>query len=263
MVMEVTSEGVEWYEIDGICVSGDHRIHSESGEWWFVREDPRASQKENVSVKRVYCLNTTTRQIPLYGNSGIQYHFRDWEELEEEDTEGHRLWREKVYQLLNKGECLPSCYDVPQDIPLVGAKVEIHTCTGWQPISRVCVGDCLLLSDGRTQKVLGVVRGQASMITQQDSKQESKQWIQGGYVWDTVTDRWIPAPVEGAPSSEQTMGWNVITETGEWTARTVKGISRRRDFTEVGHQAIKGLYEMVSSRLRSSDSPFLTGPNNL
>lgn len=253
MVMEVTSEGVEWYEVDGIWVSGDHRIQSETGEWWLVREDSRASPKTNSSIQRVYCLNTTTRQILLRGSTGKSYSFRDWEELEEDDVEGHRLWREQVYYLLNKGERLPSYYNKLQDIPLVGADVEIHTHSGWQPISTICVGDLLLLPNGGTQKVLGVVRGQAQI---QERVQEKEQWFQGGYVWDTAIHRWIPVLDDRLSSSKEThtMGWNVITETGEWTARISNGISRQRDFTEVGHHAIKGLYEMVSSRLRLSHS---------
>jgi hypothetical protein len=255
MVMEVTSEGVEWYEVDGIWVSGDHRIQGESGQWWLVREDPRAQHHSlpTSSVQRVYCLNTTTRQIPLYGMSGTLYHFRDWEELEEEDTEGHRQWREEVYRLLNH-ECIPSSLNVPQEIPLVGEGVEVYTVKGWRPISEVKVGDNLLLSNGQTQKVLGIVQGQSSYPVSPPVTPTSTQWFQGGYVWNVRAERWLPSasPVYSTLSVTFAIGWNLVTETGEWTARTSEGISRRRDFTEVGHQAIKALYDLVAFRLRLS-----------
>lgn len=263
MVMEVTSEGVEWYEMDGIWVSGDHRIQGESGQWWLVREDPRAQPRPSpTSVQHVYCLNTTTRQIPLRGVSGQCYRFRDWEELEEDDVEGHRQWREQIYRILNH-EDIPLSFDIPQETPLVGGGVEVHTTTGWRPISELKVGDDLVLPNGESQKVLGVVKGQPTQ-----AMTDATQWFQGGYVWDTIIKRWIPsstsAPSLSASSTSSTsttsspssipvaLGWNLVTETGEWTARTSEGISRRRDFTEVGHQAIKTLYELVAFRLRLS-----------
>jgi hypothetical protein len=255
MIMEVTSDHVEWYEVDGIWVSGDHRIQSETGKWWLVREDPRACPRDipPPQTQRVYCLNTTTRHIPLRGATGILYRFRDWEELEEEDTCGHSQWREHVFRILN-GSALPPHLDLPQDIPLVGKDVEVQTTTGWKHVSDVVVGEILLMPDGRTQRVLGVVRGCPSAALTAASLTAASltgQWTQGGYMWDTVTHQWIPATAEGVPPEHAT-GWNLITETGEWTARTQTGVSRRRDFTEVGHQAIKGLYDMVDVRLRSS-----------
>lgn len=250
MVMEATSDNVEWYELDGIWVAGDHRIQSETGAWCLVREDPRAVPSSSL-VLRVFCLNTTTRQIPLHGKNGL-YLFRDWEELEEEDTEGHRIWREQVLQLLNPTEQGGNNLDTPQDIPLVGGAVEVHTLTGWKAISEIKVGDVLMTHAGQKQHVIGMVRGSPVYPSPSPSPSPvSNQWFQGGYVWDTLHTKWQPAPLEGFPSPQET-GWNLVTETGEWMARTTSGITRRRDFTEVGHTAIKNLYDMVSSRLRSS-----------
>ena len=245
MVMEATSDNVDWYEVDGIWVAGDHRIQSESGVWWLVREDPRAVPSSCLSP-RVYCLNTTTRQIPLHGKKGL-YHFRDWEELEEGDTEGHRIWREQVAQLLNPLESAESAEVAEQDIPLVGEGVEVHTPMGWRPISTMKVGDALMTRSGEIQRVIAVVRG--SPVTTPVATPTSDQWLQGGYVWDTIYRRWAPCASESV-SSLDTVGWNLVTESGEWTARTKRGTTLRRDFTEVGHVAIKTLYDMVSARLR-------------
>ena len=131
--------------------------------------------------------------------------------------------------------------------------------TGWRPISELKVGDNLVLPNGESHKVLGVVKGQPTQ-----AMTDATQWFQGGYVWDTIIKRWIPSSTSSASSASSTfsttstssipvaLGWNLVTETGEWTARTSEGISRRRDFTEVGHQAIKTLYDLVAFRLRLS-----------
>ena len=248
MVMEATSDNVDWYEVDGIWVAGDHRIQSEAGVWWLVREDPRAIPSSCLS-SRVYCLNTTTRQIPLHGKKGL-YYFRDWEELEEGDMEGHCLWREQVARLLNPLESAVSAVSAElaeQDIPLVGEGVEVHTPSGWRPISTMKVGDALMTRSGDIQRVIAVVRG--SPVTSPVTSPVSDQWSQGGYVWDTLHRRWAPSASESV-SLPDIIGWNLVTESGEWTARTKRGTSLRRDFTEVGHIAIKTLYDMISARLR-------------
>jgi hypothetical protein len=262
MVMEVTSENVEWYEINGIWVSGDHRIQSETGEWWFVREDPRAHSRSMPSspIERVYCLNTTTRQIPLRDRDGTLYYFRDWEEFDETDKEGHCLWNKYVLQLLNPNDTVYQNENhtddehSSQDIPLVGGGVEVNTTTGWRPITEISIGDIIMNHDGTEQKVLGIVRGMPSMSSMPSMHSTSTQWIQGGYVWDILYKKWMSVSSEECPLDA--MGWNLITETGEWIARTERGITRRRDFTEVGHKAIRSLYHLVSTRLRSNMSSF-------
>ena len=268
MIMEVTSETVDWYDMEGIHVAGDHRIMGKNG-WCLVRDDPRAhSIIAPTDSPRVYCLNTTSHTIPLRGKQGTLYLFRDWEEFEEGDKEGHRRWREGVMRVLHPNEPVRED-DVAdeQDIPWMAPTVEVGTPTGWKALSDIQIGEWILSQD-RPQRVLGKAWGRPSSISSptQDTPERhvcpdqtdqtdsspvsctSVDWIQGGYVWDTVTCHWRPWKTDVLPP-HGAIGWNLITESGEWTARTSMGTYRFRDATEVGHRSLPALYEIVSTRL--------------
>lgn len=253
MVMEVTSETVEWYDLEGIRVAGDHRVLGLNG-WCLVREDARAIPLSVTPTdSRVFCLNTTTHVIPLRGRKGNVILFRDWEEFDDEDVEGHRRWREGVMSILHPGKAIRE-KDVSEEQPLswMSPGVEVETPTGWKPLSTLSIGEWILGPNG-PQRVLGKVRGKT-----EDHYQEGSSWIQGGYVWDTEEERWIPwrgsppsspSSASSASTANHTIGWNLITDTGEWTARIPSGVYRFRDTTEVGHRALPSLYSIVASRL--------------
>lgn len=251
MRMEVSGEGVEWYTLDGIHVSGDHRIQHPRPEegWRLVREDERASPaSSSTSVPRIYCFNTTTRCIPLTGQSGKTYLFRDWEELEEDDEEGHRLWKEAVLRQLNPGKPLdPEEMKREQGVPWMEGATQIRIPGGKTvALSGLEVGDIILArTGGLSQRVLGIV-------------QCSRTIPSSGYRWESQTRRWVSwtgksASVQGGNTVEQEVdGWFLITETGEWSAEDGEWY---RDFTEVGHEAIRTLYDIVSGRLCRPSPP--------
>ena len=248
MRMEVVGDNVEWFELDGIRVSGDHRVQGCSGNWHLVREDDRAvrvtlpSVSPDSSAPLIYCLNTTTRQIPLRGKTGTCYLFRDWEEFEEDDEVGHRLWREAVLRQLNPDESVnPSEVMEEQDLPWMDAHTQVRVPEGIRSLSTLRVGDIISTRTGGTQRVLGTVHGVA--------------YVQSGYRWDSTMRRWAPwsTSFEQNAQKGEVRGWNIVTETGEWTASDG---STYRDFTEVGYQAIRELYELVSGRLCTPSSPF-------
>jgi hypothetical protein len=259
MIMEVTGDTVDWYEVEGIQVAGDHRILGGNG-WCLVREDPRAKPLScpPVGSPHVFCLNTTSHVIPLRGKQGTCYYFRDWEEFEEGDEEGHRRWREGVMRVLHPNESIRE-EDVTEEQPLpwMAPTIEVATLSGWKVLSDVCMGDWIQGPTG-PQRVLGKVSGYTSPTphpAQTDASHQSPSWIVGGYVWDASVHRWKPWKAEILPPSGA-IGWNLITDTGEWTARTSTGVYRFRDATEVGHHALPALYSIVADRLCTSGSPF-------
>ena len=242
MRMEVVGEKVDWFEVDGIRVSGDHRIQGLSGEWCLVREDERAvagaAPAASLVAPLIYCLNTTTRQIPLRGASGTTYLFRDWEEFEEDDEEGHRQWREAVLRQLNPDVPVnPDEVSQEQGMPWMDADTVVQVPEGQRRLSSLRVGDMILTHDGGTQRVLGVVHGKASSH-------------QAGYCWNDKKRRWVAWSMPSSAKQGE-YGWNLVTETGEWC---VAGGATYRDFTEVGHHTIRELYDVVSGRLCRSSS---------
>lgn len=240
MYMEVTGEGVEEYELDGIYVSGDHRVQGQNGVWNLVRNDPRAHRSSSPSsspsspFSPIYCLNTTTHCIPLRGKSGSLLLFRDWEEFDEADEEGHHRWREGVFHLLNPGHVVPLEKEQGGDLlPLLSPDTPVRVPGGFRPLSSLRMGDILLSQEGRTQRVLGRVEGEALQ--------------EEGIRWNAPQQRWVPW--RGSTLTPH-RGWNLITETGEWS--TTDG--RIRDFTEVGHSLLPLLYPLVEECLSGSPS---------
>jgi len=249
-IMQMTSKDVNWYELDGIYVAGDHMVKN-GEDWIYVKDDPSAKNVSSLSVSSyspyVYCLNTETRIIPIKGKTRETY-FRDWEELEEDDIHGHQEWRRRVFQLLNgSNEVNEKDIIADQPIPLVGKGSLVWTPIGWRRISDLKVGDVIYDRMGKEQSILGVVRGEAV------GNNDGEKWTQGGWVciqdknirWERRKDT---IKVDEKIKAE---GWNLITDTGEWVLLDENGSGEIVcDFTEVGHVRIRELYEWISSRLR-------------
>lgn len=250
MIMEVVNKNVSWYELGGIFVSGDHRVRDETGRWVLVREDVRAIPHDSCDTHRIYCLNTTSRQIPIEGTDKVLYLFRDWEELEEKDEEGHRIWREEVMKRLNPWEEVKKeDVEKEQEIPCLSGEMEVNTVNGWRSIKEMKVGDVILGRNGSIQSILGIVH----MVRMSDIHiEKNNQWMIGGYIWDTANDRWYPwsDDMTGEASSEVAVdGWNIVTDSGELYVRGMGKEMWIRDFTEVGYEEIKDMYGLVSERL--------------
>ncbi len=263
--MEMTGEGVSWYSVDGILLSGDHLVQGTDGEWHPVHEDPRACPLPQMERPRVYCFNTTTQCIPVTGLSGQTLWFRDWEELSAEDEEGHSLWRERVLQLLNgeadateaeateadatEAEAIKKAGQEPLEIPLWSPMTEIQVPGGWKNIVELRVGDEVM--DGRTiTRILGKVHGETEASTSEgagasEAAGATREWTTGGYQWQD--GKW--SLCQGSPHLGQ-RGWNLITESGVFQVRRGDEVIRSRDFTEVGYDQIQKTYPFVLERLR-------------
>ena len=246
--MEMTGEGVSWYSVEGILLSGDHLVRGIDGEWHPVKEDPRACPLPQMERPRVYCFNTTTQCIPVMGLSGQMVWFRDWEELSAEDDEGHSLWRERVLRLLNeesdKTETHEKAGQEPQEIPLWSLITEIQVPGGWKTIAELVIGD--EVTDGRSvTRILGKVCGETEAGQGHGAETESHEWTTGGYQWKG--GRWTLC--QGSLHQGK-KGWNLITESGVFQVKRGNDVIRSRDFTEVGYDRIQETYPFVLERLR-------------
>ncbi len=263
-IMEMTSKDVNWYRLDNIYVAGDHMVQ-ENGKWIYVKDHSDAKPVSSLSLSilspRVYCLNTSTRLIPIRGRTQFHY-FRDWEELEEEDEEGHCLWRKTVYCMLNGIDPLTindsneSEWKEDQPIPLVGQDTLIRTMLGWRKICDLKVGDIICDSKGESQEILGVVKGDPLKATATETSTETSTetvWSQGGWIKKITAEGVVWKRKEERHNGMKGIGWNLITEKGEWVSLGKGGVMETvSDFTEVGHIRIRELYQMVSDRLSGS-----------
>ena len=236
------------YSIDGIRVSGTHLVKDEQGSWRSVSSDPRAKPLNQFS-DRLYCLNTSSRQIPIPNNKGILQQFRDWEEIDEEDEAGQMGWDSLVAEALHlegtKSAGTFSLMSPDQQVIRNGTPVRLD---------QVHIGD-LVEGDGGLTRVLGLVKGHiegasTGLWSASCIKKEGSGWIRCSTV------------KEGTDLLE---GLHLITESGVF--QIYRG-GLFRDFTEVGANRIHETYPYVASRLsyfspaaNKSSYPITESPN--
>ena len=236
------------YNLDGIRVSGTHLVKDEQGSWRSVSSDPRAKPLHQFS-DRLYCLNTSSRQIPILNNKGIIQQFRDWEEIDEEDEIGQAGWDWLVAGILHLQETKSA-----GTFSLMSPDQQVFRNKELVRIDQVCIGDFIASEQGVT-RVLGIVKGHiegasTGLWTASCIKKEGDRWIRCSTV------------KEGMDRLE---GYHLITESGVF--QVYKG-GLFRDFTEVGPNRIHETYPYVASRLsifspaaNKSSSPITESPN--
>jgi len=266
-VIHMDGEGVELYDLLGVTISESHLVKGTDGVWKSVGQDERAIKTEKRE-RILYCLNTTTRIIPVRASDGSILSFRDWEEIEDDDEVGQYGWNELILSLLNSGrDASQSTHSqwkdtrMPTDIPLVAPERLVKTRTGFVPVSafttpqgdqRVSFG-LVMDRHGNEQRVLGFIRGEVEEYE-----------LDGNPMWNTELYEehdgvWIKGTTTGLKPTtghKALQGIHLITETGEWILWDEKEKKEKiiRDFTEVGYDSIHNTYPFVSSRLRPADN---------
>uniref|UniRef100_A0A6C0DF41 Uncharacterized protein n=1 Tax=viral metagenome TaxID=1070528 RepID=A0A6C0DF41_9ZZZZ len=236
------------YSLDGIRVSGTHLVKDEQGSWRSVSSDPRAMPLEERS-DRLYCLNTSSRQIPILNNKGIIQLFRDWEEIDEEDETGQAGWDSLVAAILSLQETQSA-----GTFSLMSPRYRVIRNKQPVRLDQVLVGDFIESEQGVT-RVLGLVKGHiqgasADLWTASCIKKEGSTWIRCSTV---------------KAGTDLLEGVHLITESGVFQ---VYNAGLFRDFTEVGVHRIHETYPYVASRLsifspaaNKSSSPITESPN--
>ena len=231
------------YDLEGIRVSGSHLVQYK-GKWQSVSEDPRSipmQQKESV----LHCLNTTNRLIPVQTNQGSTVLFRDWEELDEEDTTGQEAWDRMVSKILG-GVSDTTTTDAKDTFCLMDGVNTVMTETGIKSLNDIRLGDKLQLSYNRYTTVIGLVDG---YVTGTGAK---------GWMSACIKKRDIPTEMPYQRISTITEGQSIlkgrhlITECGEFVVGINGALVRVRDFTEVGANLIHLTYPLVAKALNQS-----------
>ena len=77
-IMKLSTENIEMYNLLGVIVSGDHYVKYLKN-WIPVKLHPNARLLKKYKEPFIYCLNTTSKQIPIY--SQVRLFFMDWDEI--------------------------------------------------------------------------------------------------------------------------------------------------------------------------------------
>lgn len=73
--IKVTSKDLDMYDLDGIIVSGNHKINYKNI-WMSIREHPNSKLLQKYDEPYLYCLNTSSKTIIIKNNI-----FSDWDEI--------------------------------------------------------------------------------------------------------------------------------------------------------------------------------------
>lgn len=246
-VMKMSGKEVPIWYIEGVYVTGSHLVKKEDGSGWHsVSLDSRA-KRTNYIEGYVYCLNTSTHIIPVHTSYSDILLFRDWEELEDSDVQGHYEWNYNVLEFLNSAlESMDWVNTVNSDIeyPCVSPTTQVKTPDGIRNMIELEIGDTVYDQSMNPTQVLGVIRTKTNISHE---KLLLDEWATGmihkkNGVWTRMNadnDRRV-----------STIGIHIITEEGTFIA-THNGIDViYRDFTEVGYKYIESTNKCVESRLR-------------
>lgn len=79
-IMKMSSYGETVYNLNGVLVTGLHRVYHETSGWIKVADHPDSIRIQDYRESIVYCLNTDTKVIKI----GEQT-FSDWDDLDDKD----------------------------------------------------------------------------------------------------------------------------------------------------------------------------------
>jgi hypothetical protein len=211
-VMRMTSSGTDVYDLDGVLVSGYHKVYfSEGNEWIYVKDHPRARLVTDYASPELVCLITDTHEIPVAG-----LRFVDYEEVEDCAEIEELVW----------GGCEPV---IPED-QNTGVAAGTHVLLwggGSKPIEEMQVGDRLVDRD--------LVQGVIELDTA-----EYKEWyrVSGNLLSGTT---WVERKLDNQPIRASVIGWEadepvpprayaLITKSGWYTLK--EGRLRVRDYLD-------------------------------
>lgn len=164
----------QFYEIDGVRVTGDHLIQSSERGSEFIRVRDHSDAARDATCgstpQPLWCLTTTTRRIPVQGKTTAHL-FADWEEIPETDASAQRAWYEQVWRILNPGQPVlgPRSSELAAEAGLApDCRLPVASWIGRRQLRRamdVRIGDWLYTRDGRLTRVLGIVELAGDQVT--------------------------------------------------------------------------------------------------
>jgi hypothetical protein len=226
--------------LDGIRVSGAHLVWFEEKEEWISVAHHPSSILSLQRSKRLICLRTSTRNIPIQGLSKT-WTFRDWEELPTNMPSSDGIWDFLVSEILNQK---PLGMKTPDEYPLLKGSCKVMYKTGeMRNIYEVQIGDTVYSSKGFT-RVTGVYKGQA--MFGKEAEMTDGIWLQ-----QMGSSQWTH-PSHVSKETQEEKGFHLTTESGCFWVQTNGFSGFVRDFTEVGAKNLFLTYSYTRSLLKKS-----------
>ncbi len=241
----------QFYEIDGILVTGDHLVPDQLTRMVRVRDIAGLSVREATECD-LWCLTTSTRRIPIQGRERTHL-FADWEEIPEADTFTQSAWYERVWQTLNPR--VPTASVRRRELAAEAGlspdcQIPVAGWFGDRQLRRavdIQIGDWLYARDGQPTRVVGVVELAGDQAT--DAVE-----LRGAYGEPAIVSvgSWVRGggPVWRHPSTEPVrelhpVRWrHFYTVAGEFQIGAA-GIWSIRDASDVGLAKIGDLVDDV------------------
>jgi hypothetical protein len=224
----------ELYEIDGIYVTGDHRIWDSSLKKWSMVKDFPESKISNRKTAVIWTLITSDRTIPINGRL-----YADWEELPDTEEAG-LLWESMARDILGSPK---SNLFVSDNAPCFDPLMRVKKYQGgWVPISSVKRGDWIL-GDTEWTRVIGIChRSVSGGIGTKRYRMTRGTWLRRESQWDHPTE------------SEDSTCWSgiqLLTDSAVFRILlkdSTNGVLVR-DFTEVGFNRLPETYTRVEGAM--------------
>jgi len=231
-VIEVPGEFNEIYNLNGVYVSGDHRVWHVGKQDWILVKDHSEAVLTSERLSTLWTLITTNRQIPIVSKDEIML-FADWEELPNTD-ESAKEWDDIVRSTLKAS----STGKVPNDAPCFDRNILVQKHGhGWVHISKIQRGDWIM-GERRWTRVIGTCEREVQGgIGEKGSRMTDGVWIKKDQEWTHPT---------GASDTWRWQGCNLITDSGTFHIRLANMTQHIvRDFTEVGWMNLRNTYTRV------------------
>ena len=230
-ILETEGRQTDLYEIDGIKMSGSHCV-LERGRW-FLAKDINRAKLISERANRLYILNTRHHWLPTIKNSKTLI-VSDWEEVSTEN--GQDSWHAFVSQKLGA-----SLTAKATSLPLIGESVDVACPNGKKPISSLRIGDYVLDNKGKT-RILAVYKGYlGSSVTDKD-------WLSdGNWVFEDEWKLYVNGVLGG--ENAETLGYQLITESGTFKIHYKSANILIRDFTECGINNIEESYSIINNHI--------------
>ena len=230
-ILETEGKYTNLYVIDGIKLSGSHRVF-ENGKWLLAKDIGRAKIISERS-DRLYILNTRHHSLTATTKKESIV-VSDWEEISTEG--GQDIWHTFVSQKLGS-----TSRNKPTSIPLLGESVKVHCFNGRRSISKLNIGDYVMDDKGVT-RILAIYKGYLG------SSVKDKEWLSdGNWIFE---DEWktYKNGVLGGENAE-TIGYQIITDSGSFKIHYNSKDILIRDFTECGIKHIEECYSILDDHI--------------
>ena len=235
-VIELPGSSEPLYIIDGIYVSGGHRIWSYTNNAFVSVKDHPFAEKSSLVVNTVWTLITSSREIPVKGLTKA-IRFADWEELPDSHLYS-KGWDTIVRKIINPRDFMGP-YPVPMCPPCLDPDIRVKKSQGgYVPLKTIQRGDWIQTNTGWT-KVVGVCcREVVGGIGSRGERITDGLWIldEDG-IWKHPT---------GRMDSTRWFGMQLVTQSGSFYIKrpSMDEVELVRDFTEVGSQNLQKSYDM-------------------